>query len=308
MLLAPLERTYARTHARTPTLTRANSKLLEAAQAHDAAPVADHKALLSMVEWHPLPSKDASPSPEFQELNKKAEKRAAACESARMPSLDHVKMKDYEQVYEPSDDTFLLIDGLQLALKQGEISKERIHTTLELGCGTGVPTVFLSTQLLLDDDGSSSCVHIVTDVNPRALQVAQATATANDISTLEAVECDLASALLPRWQHGVDVLLFNPPYVPTPSHEVGGSGIEASWAGGLNGRVVIDRAIPQIAQLLSRPNGVAYMITVDDNLPEALKARFLTHGLDMTPWVRRRARNEYLTVQKLTWADNDTDI
>lgn len=256
-----------------------------------------------MTEWHPLPFKDDAPSESFQKLNKIAEERAKSCESACMPSLDHVKMSDFEQVYEPSDDTFLLIDGILLALQEGEI--RHIHTTLELGCGTGVPTIFLGKQLL--DDDRSSCVHIVTDINPRALQVAQETATANSLSSLEAVECDLASALLPRCKHGVDVLLFNPPYVPTPNDEVGGNGIEASWAGGVNGRVVVDRAIPQIVELLSKPNGVGYMITVDDNRPEELQARFRTLGLDMVPWVRRRARNEYLTVQRIRWIDNDKD-
>jgi release factor glutamine methyltransferase len=146
----------------------------------------------------------------FQELNKEAEERAASCESAIMPSLDHLKMKDYDEVYEPSDDTFLLIDGLQLALKQSDICKDNTCRTLELGCGTGVPTVFLARQLL-DDDNVSTCIHFVTDINPRALQVAQATATANGIASLEAVECDLASALLPRWKHGVDVFDFQSP-------------------------------------------------------------------------------------------------
>jgi release factor glutamine methyltransferase len=117
----------------------------------------------------------------------------------------------------------------------------------------------------------------------------------------------LASALLPRWEHGVDVLIFNPPYVPTPNDEVGGNGIEASWAGGLNGRVVIDRAIPQIAKLLSKPRGVGFMITVDDNLPEDLQKQFHSLALRMEPWVRRRARNEYLTVQKISWIENEHD-
>lgn len=142
-----------------------------------------------------------------------------------------------------------------------------------------------------------------------ALQATQATARANSNSNkalkLEAVQCDLISALLPRMEHTVDVLIFNPPYVPTPDDEVCGSGIEASWAGGTNGRRVIDRAIPQIARVLSKPHGVGYMITVDDNQPEQLSQVFYGMGIHMQPLLRRRANNEYLSVQKLTWRKGD---
>ena len=48
----------------------------------------------------------------------------------------------------------------------------------------------------------------------------------------------------------VDVLIFNPPYVPTPKEEVGLRGIEAAWAGGIDGRQVIDEFLPLIQVLI----------------------------------------------------------
>ena len=116
---------------------------------------------------------------------------------------------------------------------------------------------------------------------------------------METIQDDLASSLVLEFSRKMDVIIFNPPYVPTPDDEVSGNGIEASWAGGERGRRVIDRAIPQIAELLS-PHGVCYMITVDDNEPEELSAVFDKLGMLMRPLVRRRAHNEYLSVQKIT--------
>ena len=63
---------------------------------------------------------------------------------------------------------------------------------------------------------------------------------------------DAASSLIAR--HSIDVLIFNPPYVPTEDEEVvtdiplssQDNPIAAAWAGGKNGRVVIDRFLPLI--------------------------------------------------------------
>ena len=104
--------------------------------------------------------------------------------------------------------------------------------------------------------------------------------------------------------------------------------IEASWAGGERGRRVVDRFVfQQLPKLLSKnktneqdddeednnnvsndrsSGGVAYMVTVDDNEPYELACLLLSNfGLRMKPLVRRRARNEYLTIQKITWADDE---
>ena len=61
---------------------------------------------------------------------------------------------------------------------------------------------------------------------------------------LEPICTDLTGGL--RLSGRVDVLVFNPPYVPTPSEEVGLGGIAASWAGGIDGRQVTDRLLPLV--------------------------------------------------------------
>ena len=63
---------------------------------------------------------------------------------------------------------------------------------------------------------------------------------------MDVIRTHLLSGLETRARGQVDVLLFNPPYVPTPDEEVSGCGIEASWAGGEDGRKVIDAFLPKI--------------------------------------------------------------
>ena len=260
-----------------------------------------------MAETHPLRQVDESIVGDhvYQEWNQKAEELAKTCESIEMPCLRHLKLADYNLVYEPSEDTYLLLDGLGVALQQNKITKQaKKMNVLEIGCGTGVGIIYLTKQLLLSSSSSDEVECYVTDINPDAIRIMLATAEANHIpsSCIHAHQCDLATLLLPLQTAKMDVILFNPPYVPTPDDEVGSStAIEASWAGGTDGRIVLDRAFPQIKQLLSYPHGVAFIIVVDDNKPYQIHQLLQQqYSLHVQPLLRRKERNEFLTLLQIT--------
>jgi len=69
---------------------------------------------------------------------------------------------------------------------------------------------------------------------------------------VELIQTDLVAGI--RRIFGlVDVLCFNPPYVPSPPEEVWRPSlpeekiIYAAWAGGERGRVVVDRVLPLLS-------------------------------------------------------------
>lgn len=58
------------------------------------------------------------------------------------------------------------------------------------------------------------------------------------VENLAAIQCDLAGCLESRLAHSVDILIFNPPYVPTENADLSTDDwLTRSWAGGQEGRL-----------------------------------------------------------------------
>jgi len=136
---------------------------------------------------------------------------------AELPSLRHFTESDFEDIYEPSDDTWLFCDALLADFS--DISARQPSLALEIGPGSGAVCGYLAlsfAQRHLPVPAIIAC-----DVNPLACLATLRTAAANDISVIDVVNCDLVGAMRGRLSGIVDIMLFNPPYVPTPSDEVG---------------------------------------------------------------------------------------
>ena len=68
--------------------------------------------------------------------------------------------------------------------------------------------------------------------------------------SLEPLVASLARPLTSRLKHAVDILVFNPPYVPTYDEEMDAAqkdtGISGSWAGGADGMQVTDALLRHV--------------------------------------------------------------
>mmetsp|Transcript_5651 Transcript_5651/g.9859 ORF Transcript_5651/g.9859 Transcript_5651/m.9859 type:complete len:224 (+) Transcript_5651:80-751(+) len=201
-------------------------------------------------------------------------------------------------VYEPSDDSFLLADAVkQQAVEQWHASPPQ--TVVEIGCGSGY--VICSVALMLKHLGLHGQQLLAVDHSSCALQATQQTLASHGLQgSVELLQSDLTGAWHSNLKHHVDLLLFNPPYVPTPDEELAGAGttVTSAWAGGHAGRRVIDRLLPQVCDLLS-PGGQLLMVTVSENDPQGIIAEMTGKGLTGKVVAIRQADEETLSIVQL---------
>lgn len=216
-------------------------------------------------------------------------------------------------VYGPSEDSFALADALLALSKQWAAPPE---LSLEIGCGSGY--VITSLARILAASGAPRCRLIATDISRKALAATARTLKEHGIPVgahgaaqaidngpvfCEVLQSDLMVGLLPDLSHRVDLLLFNPPYVPTDDSEITQGGIAAAWAGGPNGRVVIDRLLSQLDDILS-PKGQLLMVTIQQNDPQGLVREWNSKGYRASICLTQRADEELLQIVHLQRTDS----
>jgi release factor glutamine methyltransferase len=178
-----------------------------------------------------------------------------------------LQLLDHPEVYPPSDDTFLLIEAI------GPV-RGRV---LELGTGSGLIAV-LCARL--------GARVVATDVNPHAVRLARNNAARNGVA-IEAVESDLFEGI----RGSFDLVVFNPPYLPTaPEDLTGDRWLDASVDGGPDGLGPARRFLAGLMPRLA-PGGRA--LTVISSLSGGRLAA--PPGLSMRPAATRKLEFELLT-------------
>lgn len=204
-----------------------------------------------------------------------------------LPTPDYSHLKDFPNVYEPLEDTFLLIDALETDL--AILKNLNPEIIVEIGSGSGVVINFLAKNLVL-----SNPLCIATDINADACLATRKCAVLNS-NDIQVVNCEFVGPLKDRLANRVDILIFNPPYVVTEKDELGSKSIPAAWAGGLNGREVMDKLFPMLDSLLS-PNGIFYLVCIKPNNIDDIEKTLENLGFRMDIVLSRKAGIEYLFI------------
>jgi release factor glutamine methyltransferase len=143
---------------------------------------------------------------------------------------DHVFLVD-EHVYEPAEDTFLIAENMKVT---------EDDMVLEVGTGCGILAVLAAKK-------AENVVAV--DVNPYAIQCASKNAENNGVKERIEFRCgDLFQPI--KHNERFSLILFNAPYLPSEKDEEK-SWIGKAWAGGQNGREVVDRFIVDAPKFLA---------------------------------------------------------
>jgi release factor glutamine methyltransferase len=135
-----------------------------------------------------------------------------------------------EHVYEPAEDTFLIAEQMRV---------EEDDAVLDMGTGCGILAVLAAEKAKRV---------VAVDINPYAIECAIKNAEQNGVTTIDFRQGDLFQPIKPN--ETFSLILFNAPYLPSEPHEER-SWIGKAWAGGQDGRKIIDRFVMDAPHFLA---------------------------------------------------------
>lgn len=185
-------------------------------------------------------------------------------------------------VYQPAEDSALLARAAVADVS----SADRV---LEVGTGSGWVAGEVATETRADV--------VASDLNPHACREARERARDLDESgAFEVVAADLVSAFS---DEAFDVVLFNPPYLPTDPDNEWGDWMERALSGGESGREVIEPFLDTVGRVLA-PGGRVLLLVSSLTGYETVLDYANERGFDAEKAVEESYPFETLTVVELT--------
>jgi len=174
------------------------------------------------------------------------------------------------QVYSPEADTFLLSDAARAEVKAGD-------RVLEVGTGSG----YISAELV------RICDVVATDINPHAALCARE-------HGVDVLRGDLFFGIRSTF----DLVIFNPPYLPTRPEERINDWLEFALDGGESGCAVIERFAAEVGRVLAPGGRILILISSLTGLDEVCQL-FSQHGFIAGVVMQQTVEDEELYVLKI---------
>ncbi|MGY5853504.1 MAG: methyltransferase [Candidatus Thorarchaeota archaeon] len=189
-------------------------------------------------------------------------------------SFDYVV---HPNVYAPSDDTYLLIEAVEL---------ESDDIFVEMGCGTGLVSLTAA---------RTARTVISADISIEALKNTKENILKTSLSNkCHIFQTDLMSVFAPTFQ--VSVIAFNPPYLPQDDESVE---LDHALIGGEQGVELSERFLHQVVNHLL-PSGSVYLVASSLGDIDRLKDVTRSVGFEVTEAASKRLFYEELVVLKGT--------
>ncbi|WP_342305607.1 HemK2/MTQ2 family protein methyltransferase [Methanolobus sp. ZRKC5] len=168
-----------------------------------------------------------------------------------------------EQVYEPAEDSYLLADT---AL---EFTKENMHI-LEIGTGSGFVSAVLK--------ANRNIKLVATEISPLAARCAKS-------NGIDVIRTDMFTGLKSKQQF--DIVIFNPPYLPTSEEEKVPGWLNYAFDGGIDGRKDIKPFMEQVHAYL-KPSGLILLLVSSITGIEEVMQEMERHGFNS--WIKAREK------------------
>ncbi len=185
--------------------------------------------------------------------------------------------REMPTVYEPAEDSRLLAETAAEAVAADEL-------VLEVGVGSGYVAATVR-------EATGAAV-VGSDINPEACVAARE-------SGVETVRADLTA---PFAADSADVVLCNPPYLPTPPEREWDDPLEYALSGGADGRRVVRPFLDDVGRVL-RPGGRAYLLVSSLTGLEAVRDLATAAGLAARERAAESFPFERLVVLEITISD-----
>jgi release factor glutamine methyltransferase len=168
------------------------------------------------------------------------------------PSL--ADQRDVDDVYGPAEDSRLLAESAESFVDAGD-------RVLDVGTGSG------HVGLHLRETAGARVVG--SDRSPRACHRARE-------NGLAVVRTDLVAGFR---DGAFDVVVFNPPYLPTPPEQEWDDWMERALSGGADGRRVVDPFVETVGRVLA-PGGTVLLLVSTLTDPDAVRDHAAANGFE----------------------------